>query len=113
MSSELADSLTSEILKKLIRSSLSEKFEEFLFLFRGAEKSQKQKLEAVTKWYRDQRLVMVLGAGSSVSYGLPNWDTLLQKLLLITIKSDDENKKMEKRQAYWQELLIAYSSQTL
>lgn len=94
MSSELAGSLTSEILKKLIRSSLSEKFEESLFLFRGAEKSQNQKLEAVTNWYRDQRLVMVLGAGSSVSYGLPNWDTLLQKLLLITIKSDDkENKK--------------------
>lgn len=90
MSSEFSVSLASDLFKKMLKSSLSEKFEEVFFLSKLAEKSQRQKLETVTKWYREQRLVMVLGAGSSVSYGLPNWDTLLQKLLLITIKSDDE-----------------------
>lgn len=63
MSSELIGSLTSEVFKRLLRNSLSDNFGDALFLFRGAEKSQKQKLEMVTKWYREQTLVMVLGAG--------------------------------------------------
>lgn len=99
MSSELTVSVASDIFKKILKSSLSEKLEESLFLLRGAEKSHKQKLETVTRWYRDQRLVMVLGAGSSVSYGLPSWDTLLQKLLLITIKSDDGDSENSNEKA--------------
>lgn len=90
MSSELAISLTSDLVKKFLTSAISSRFEESLFLERGLEQTESQKLEKITDWYKSQRLVMVLGAGSSVSYGLPDWNTLLQKLLLITIKSDDD-----------------------
>lgn len=91
MSSKTSLSLTKEIVKNLLESSLSSKFEASSLLSRGKEKSHKQKINSITDWYRSHRLVMVLGAGSSVSYGLPDWNTLLQKLLLVSIKSDNDN----------------------
>ncbi|MFP7755678.1 SIR2 family protein [Thermodesulfobacteriota bacterium B35] len=90
MSTEIAISLTSEVLKKFLRSTWSENFEKSLFIAKRKQQTHKQKLETITDWYRSQRLVMVLGAGSSASYGLPDWNTLLQKLLLISIKTDDD-----------------------
>ncbi|ABX48730.1 hypothetical protein G3485_11055 [Shewanella baltica] len=91
MSSAITFNITKEFVKKFLDSSLSSKFEESLFLSRGIERTNTQKISTITGWYRSQRLVIVLGAGCSVSYGLPDWNTLLQKLLLITIKTDDEN----------------------
>jgi hypothetical protein len=85
-----AIALTSDVLKRFLKGQLSNKFEESSFLSHGKKQTHPQKLETITDWYRSQRLVMVLGAGSSMSYGLPDWNTLLQKLLLITIKSDDD-----------------------
>ena len=90
MSSEIAVSLTSDLVKMFLQSAWSDKFEESLFIGKRKQQTHEQKLETITDWYRSQRLVMVLGAGSSASYGLPDWDTLLQKLLLISIKSDDD-----------------------
>ncbi|RZO87298.1 MAG: hypothetical protein EVA65_01105 [Oceanococcus sp.] len=52
--------------------------------------SHGQKTSTVNEWYRSQRLVLVLGAGASAAYGLPDWNTLLQKLLLITLEPDEE-----------------------
>lgn len=90
MSFEFTATSTKEIFEKFLKSSLSSSFEKSLFLSRGEERTHKQKINAITEWYRSQRLVMILGAGASASYGLPDWNTLLQKLLLITIKSDDD-----------------------
>lgn len=42
---------------------------------------------------------MVLGAGASTSYGLPDWNTLLQKLLLLTINPDDEENGNDREKA--------------
>ena len=81
----------SELLKKFAKLSLSSNFESSLFLTGGAEKTHNQKLSQITEWYKNESLVMVLGAGASTAYGLPDWNTLLQKLLLITIKNEDEN----------------------
>ena len=48
--------------------------------------STRTKLKTAALWYRTERLVIVLGAGASSAYGLPTWNVLLQKLLLLTIK---------------------------
>lgn len=94
--------LASEVLKKLANLDLSSLFEESLLLSKRIERTRKQKIEEVSRWYKSERLVFVLGSGASASYGLPDWNTLLQKLLLITIKSekreaeDDEEKTDEK-----------------
>jgi len=46
------------------------------------------------KHYKAERLVLVLGAGVSMSHGIPNWNTLLQKLIIANITSSaDEEKK--------------------
>lgn len=38
--------------------------------------------------YEKEKLVFVLGAGVSMGFGLPNWDTLLQKLMITTIEKE-------------------------
>lgn len=38
--------------------------------------------------FKKERLVLVLGAGVSMNYGLPSWDTLLQKLMVATLEKD-------------------------
>ena len=40
----------------------------------------------ITKCFKNGRLVFVLGAGVSMDFGLPNWETLLQKLMVETIE---------------------------
>lgn len=83
--------LTKDLMKKLVSSALSSRFEDSLFIEKRTKQTHKQKIETITDWYKSHKLVMVLGAGASVPYGLPDWNTLLQKLLLITIKSEDSN----------------------
>lgn len=38
--------------------------------------------------YKNEKLVFVLGAGISMNFGLPNWDTLLQKLMIETLEKE-------------------------
>ena len=83
-------SVAGELLKRITELGLVSSFEKSSLLFGKAEKTQKQKLIQISDWYRNESLVMVLGAGASAAYGLPDWNTLLQKLLLITIKSEDD-----------------------
>jgi len=67
------------------------------FLLKGLRLTHKQKLNKISEWYKSERLVFVLGSGASASYGLPDWNTLLQKLLLISIKSEnDESNESSK-----------------
>lgn len=54
------------------------------------ELSKTQYIETLNKTYDDGKLVLVLGSGISTECGLPDWDTLLQKLLLkIEFNEDD------------------------
>lgn len=58
-----------------------------------------KKINTASEWFKSGKLVFVLGAGASASYGLPDWDTLLKKLLLITITKDEKNKDVEANDA--------------
>tara|TARA_R110000751_G_scaffold243695_1_gene343824 strand:+ start:510 stop:1643 length:1134 start_codon:yes stop_codon:yes gene_type:complete len=57
--------------------------------------SQEKKIKEVSEWFESESLVLVLGAGASASYGLPDWNLLLQKLLLISLESEGESTKDE------------------
>jgi len=55
--------------------------------------SRKRQEQEIAEYYRSGRLVLVLGAGVSREHGLPDWNTLLQKLLLSTLSSDTAEAK--------------------
>lgn len=61
------------------------------------DEARPEKLKNLMKWYKSQSLVFVLGAGVSKNYGLPDWNTLLQKMLLNTLTpaGEDAEKKKE------------------
>jgi hypothetical protein len=58
-----------------------------------------QHLKKLVEAYRGGHLVFVLGAGVSVEHGLPDWNTLLQKLLLSTLQTDSRTPKESTRLA--------------
>lgn len=45
-------------------------------------------INEIRQKFRHEKLVFVLGAGVSMSYGLPGWDTLLQKLMVTTLEKE-------------------------
>ncbi len=53
--------------------------------------SEQSSIVKLRKHYRDENLVFVLGAGVSLDLGIPNWNTLLQKLLLTTIQENEKS----------------------
>ncbi|MFK7971674.1 MAG: SIR2 family protein [Bacteroidia bacterium] len=46
--------------------------------------------KSVQKAYQDERLVLVLGAGVSTNYGVPNWKNLLRYLLIASIEEAED-----------------------
>ena len=73
----------------------------FVNLTRGAERSlpvqaaleHKESPDAIAplaKSLQNNKLVLVLGAGVSMGFGLPDWPTLLQKLMITTIEQEPE-----------------------
>lgn len=58
--------------------------------------SKQKQISKLTDSYNKEQLVLVLGAGVSIDYGLPNWNTLLQKLLINTITLDLGEEQKEK-----------------
>jgi len=52
--------------------------------------SRQEIIRKISNYYHDGKLVLVLGAGVSMSFGLPNWGTLLQKLMIDTIEKEQK-----------------------
>lgn len=75
-----------------LTSRLKEYIEDFSKGFDTSEiysDSNKKKILAnLRKSYTAGRLTLVLGAGVSIDYGLPSWNTLLQTLLARTFKKE-------------------------
>ncbi len=47
-------------------------------------------LQVLNEAYMNQELVLVLGAGVSMDYGTPNWNNLMQKLMMLTIEQNQD-----------------------
>ena len=56
-------------------------------------------LKNLRESYVNQKLILVLGAGISQDYGLPDWNTLLQKLLIKSLESEPETNNDSKNTA--------------
>jgi hypothetical protein len=56
--------------------------------------TQEQAISKVSKHYKNNKLVLILGAGVSIDQGIPSWKTLLQRLITTTLQNenDDEDK---------------------
>lgn len=52
--------------------------------------TQQQIIGKLITHYEKQRLVIALGAGVSMGFGLPDWNTLLQKLMITTIEKEQK-----------------------
>lgn len=50
-------------------------------------KNEKKYVDGLKTAYNNQNLVLVLGAGVSLDYGLPSWNNLLKKLLIRNFES--------------------------
>lgn len=59
-------------------------------------RSKKQQIANLIDSYKDEKLVLVLGAGVSIDHGLPSWNTLLQKLLINTFASETNDNSKQK-----------------
>lgn len=68
----------SDLLKKL-RNSLVHNF---------TKTDREDIIQEVKQNFRKEKLVLVLGAGVSMSFGLPSWDLLLQKLMVTTLEKE-------------------------
>ena len=53
--------------------------------------SHKKSIKQLKDSYHTESLVFVLGAGVSMDYGLPSWNTLLQRLIAITFEDQKQN----------------------
>lgn len=56
------------------------------------ELSKTKYIRSLKRTYEEGKLVLVLGSGISTECGLPDWDTLLQKLLLKLEFSDNDSE---------------------
>jgi hypothetical protein len=78
------------------RRKLQEQIEELLktkvfnekSLPKASKTSRKEIIEKLKHSYKNEKLVFVIGAGLSISFGLPSWNTLLQKLMVTTIENE-------------------------
>ncbi|MRT91333.1 SIR2 family protein [Ancylomarina sp. 16SWW S1-10-2] len=50
--------------------------------------SRKQALNNINKAYQNDKLVLVLGAGISLEFGVPTWNELLQNLMVYSIEKE-------------------------
>lgn len=90
MAVPISFSLTTELIRQV--SGLLEdkgKIKKFLNNIPSAKSFTKnESVKKLSSEYECENLVLVLGAGVSMKYGLPDWYTLLQKLMISTIEEE-------------------------
>lgn len=87
-------SATADLIKYLsqhLRSEDLKKLADSVPLQRDVSRMRQE--QEIAECYRAGTLVLVLGAGVSREHGLPDWNTLLQKLLLSTLDKDSDEAK--------------------
>ncbi len=52
--------------------------------------SRQQALKNINKSYKNEKLVLVLGAGISLEFGVASWNVLLQNLMVHTIENENQ-----------------------
>jgi hypothetical protein len=52
--------------------------------------SSQQAIKNINQAYKNEKLVLVLGAGVSLEFGVPTWNVLLQNLMVHTIENDNQ-----------------------
>lgn len=77
-------------LARVTRNFSSQDFSKALETNLKSTISKRQSISNLTKAFKDEKLVLVLGAGISLEFGIPTWDSLLQKLMVHTIEKDNE-----------------------
>lgn len=77
-------------LARVTRNFSSQDFSNALKINLKSTISKRQSISNLTKAFKDEKLVLVLGAGISLEFGIPTWDSLLQKLMVHTIEKDNE-----------------------
>lgn len=82
--------LTTEVLEKALEVFQNVKNKkEFIDKIPASKNiTRQQAIDRLKQSHKDEDLCLVLGAGVSMAYGLPNWDTLLQKLMIETIEKE-------------------------
>jgi len=53
--------------------------------------TKKTSIKNITDAFKEDKLVLVLGAGVSLGFGVPSWNYLLQNLMVHTINENDES----------------------
>ena len=91
--SVLGNVLSDFINKKKTDPELLKKLEQEVSKKLGKQPSLVTQTNDLIGAYKDERLVLVLGAGVSADHGLPSWNTLLQKLLLSTFMNETSQSK--------------------
>jgi len=91
----LASKILSETAKKVVRNEafiggLNRKIEKVLEKERISRQKQISNLASA---YRNEELVLVVGSGISIEHNLPDWNTLLQKLLINALMIETEESK--------------------
>lgn len=88
----LNSSLTEEVIRAFVHAINSKKDkEEFIKKLPDTKAiSREEIVRKLSKSFESNKLVLVLGAGVSMGFGLPDWDTLLQKLMITTIEKEQK-----------------------
>ncbi|MCR8559232.1 SIR2 family protein [Mucilaginibacter sp. BJC16-A38] len=90
MSISISNEISEETLERALQYITTFKSKQaFINKIPSVKKTPKKDIIAnFQRNYQDDRLVLVLGAGVSMGFGLPNWDALLQKLMITTIEKE-------------------------
>ncbi len=81
--------LTTDLVQKAFTTLLSQDLKELTSKLPKEKRiSKKDSIGNLNKSYKNGSLVLVLGAGVSLRYGMPGWDQLLQELMVRTIEEE-------------------------
>lgn len=74
-------------------NNLSKKIKDLYLLYSYDETNLRKVTADLKRHYQNESLVLVLGAGVSLEYGLPTWDQLLQRLIAKTLEDNNKESK--------------------